>query len=261
MPYQLFPAIPLLLGLSAFALFTLVHRIWWPSHSHQRQLESRARWANANRFAPINRFRAAQRILIDLPGLPVSGDKIQVLGAFEKQDYLVADVIVRADHPVDLRIAGASWQAVTMARTVPDTAIPVMEIRPWVTWPPNSEVVAHRALALPAEDGFATGQAPTLPTGDEDFDKMFVVRAKDKRAAQALLTAPVREVCRMCPSAIFSLAPGAILITEPRLVSDEELDRMVHVLEELRGTLALPPYVARSTVYTRAAALARAASA
>jgi hypothetical protein len=261
MPYQLFPAIPLVLGFGAIAVLAFIRHVWAPSQSDRRHLKRRPGWAEANQFTSINPIRAAQRILSDLPGLPVTGDQIQVLDAYEKQDCLVADLMIRADQPVDLRIGGASWQFVTVARTAGDTAVPLMEIRPWMAWPPNSQLIAHRGLTLRDEDGFATGQAAVVLTGDEEFDNAFVVRAKDKRSAQELLTPPVREVLRKCPSATFSLAPGAILIIEPRLVGEDELDRIVQVLDELRGTLALPPYIARSTAYTRAAALAKAAGA
>jgi hypothetical protein len=54
-----------------------------------------------------------------------------------------------------------------------------------------------------------------------------------------------------CPSATYLFAPGMVIALESRLIANPELDRIVHALDELRTALVLPPYIVRSTVYTR----------
>jgi hypothetical protein len=245
MPVQFLPAIPLVLAILAIGLFAVVHAIWPSTYGYELLLRRRARWADARGFFSVNRIRATNRIASALPGLP-GGEHVAALNAYEKDGCLVSDVTAIPGRSDDRHRKGAAaWQAMTVARAVIDYQFPVMEIRPWGAWPPDSRVISQRGLALSPGDGFASGKVPTVLTNDKEFDRMFVVRGKNKRAAIELLTPQVRRVLMECPNATFSMMPGSLLVTAPRLADDQELNRIVHLLlEGMRTALALRPYAA-----------------
>jgi hypothetical protein len=244
MTVQLFPAVPVVLALIAVGLFAAVRSVRPAKHGFDLLLRSRARWADTNGFVPVNQVRAANRIQDALPGLPGS-QNVSALNAFEKSGCLVLDVVVVPRSEEHAERGTPAWQAMTVARATIDHEFPLMEIRPWIAWPPDTRVVAQRDLGMSPDDGFSTGQAVTIETRDADFDRTFVVRGKNKRMMQKVLTPEVRRVFLECPLATYSMTPGAILITAPRIASDEELDHIVHVLlEGLRYALALRPYAA-----------------
>jgi hypothetical protein len=218
-------------------------------------VKQRTSWAEANRFAAMNRLRASQHLSAALPGLTSPGQLVEVLTAFEKDGFVVADVTVPAEHRVDLRISGASWQAMAVVRVFVEQAVPLMEVRPWSTWPPDHRDVSHRGVTIGASEVDASGRFATLLTEDAAFDAAFVARAKDRAAASALLTPQLRAAMLECPSATYLFAPGMVIAMESGLLANEELDRIVHALDELRTALVLPPYIVRSTVYTRVGAV------
>src|SRR5687768_9540542 len=103
MPLQLIPAIPFVLGVSAIALFAVIHRVWAPAPNHVRHLKQRTSWAEERTFVAMNRLRASRHLSAALPGLTEPGQLVEVLTAFEKDGFLTADVTVPAEHRVDLR--------------------------------------------------------------------------------------------------------------------------------------------------------------
>lgn len=247
MLYPYVPVLPLVLALGALALLALWRAIISPAHRQQRLLEQRARWAEAHGFIPVHREGAAQQLVAAMPGLRRSGEQLEILDAFEKQGCLIAGVAVGVPSRVDLRIGSADSQRMTVARTFIQPALPPVEVRPWVSWPPDARVVAHRRLGVQAGDGSMIGHGLTVVTRDDAFDKMFVVRASDSHAALELLTARVRNILRKCPGTTFSFAPGAIIACEPQLLGERALDCLASALTELHEALLPPPYAARAT--------------
>ena len=167
-----------------------------------------------------------------------------VLDAFERTRCIVADLAVLTDY-LDYHDAKANArQTMTLVRATLDRLTPVIEVRPLRTWPANRRLVAERSIALSQEPGFAVGQVPTVLTGDQAFDATFVVRAVDKRATKDFLTAEVRRAMLACPNATMAFAHATLVVIEPGLQSEGELNQMLHLVESVRAKLALPAYAA-----------------
>ncbi len=237
--------LPLLTALGGVILITVLHGGRGLTLRHRAQLQRRARWAAERDFAPISSLSAAADCRSALPGLASGAEQMMVLDAFERDSFLIAGLAVLTDSVTNHRSARAEGlQTLTLARVSLGRGTPVVEVRPLSSWPANRQLVTERSVALSQEAGFASGQVPTLLTGDCEFDDTFVVRTMDKRGAKELLSRALRTALRDCPRATFTFSHGSLLVTEPGLVDDVELDRLAHVIARVKAALALPAYVA-----------------
>ncbi len=237
--------IPLLVALGGIILVTVLQSSRGLARGYRVQLQRRARWAAERNFVAVSGPSAERQLTAALPGLDGGAEQIMVLDAFERDDCLIADLAVLADDVNKGRPARAdARQTLTLARTSLGRLVPAVEVRPLSSWPANRQIVTQRSIALGLEPGFANGQVPTLVTGDYEFDDCFVVRSMDRRGARELLIPELRTALRACPGATFSFIHGTLLVTEPDLADDAELDRLVHLLATVKSILALPAYVA-----------------
>jgi len=230
---------PFLLFVAAGVLLTFLGNLWGPLLVSRARVRSRKAWAADHGFT-FGGGSEAERFITEKgrPGLFALCRNDLYFDVLRSSDTAVVDFAYVRELGGTLQSERSDVRkAATVALTSVDRPLPSALIRPWGKRRAAQLAIDRLPTLSQVTDDVLQGLFATIETGDPAFDDTFQVSGRDEHSIRALLTPDVRVVMVRLPAAQFELDGRSVLGYEERILSADDLSRLVDVVNELTGAL------------------------